>query len=175
MEKTKVMLNSVLHERTKIDRTTLIRYYVNEYKSSNPIFLFQFFKLVFRYIYENTDLEMLDLLVDNFYDEVCIYGHFATNEFNKLLANLISLNKVSEVIKISPFIQELGNKKTLKLAKKFLYSLEKAKYIDSREVFAVKKSVYYLDNKLKLGKKKAKVEILDQGIFVKWKKFECLR
>lgn len=176
MEKAKMMLNSVLHETNKIDRSVLIKYYVNEYKSSNPIFLFQFFKLVFKHIYEKEDLEFLDLLIDNFYDEVCMYGHLATTEFNNIISSFILSNKLSYIIKISPFASEIGDKTTLKLMKKLLSSLELLKkYIDPKDMFVMKRSIYDLENKLKPSNQKNTIEILDQGIFVKWRKFECIK
>ncbi|MFN4245304.1 MAG: hypothetical protein ACK4F9_04045 [Brevinematia bacterium] len=172
MEKAKMMLSSVLYEKDKIDRSVLIRYYIDEYKSSNPIFLSQFFKLMLKYIYENRDFDMLDLLIDNFYDELCMYGHTATKEFNNLLSYFILSNKVLYVIKVSPLIPEIGNKTTLKLIKNFIVSIEKSKYTNPKELFIVKKSLFDLDSKLKTEKATMNLDIIDQGIFIKWKKFE---
>ena len=175
MEKAKMMLDSILHEKGKIDRSILIRYYIDEYKSSNPIFLSQFFKLVFKYIYEKKDFEMLDLLVDNFYDEVCMYGHMATKEFNDILSYIISSDKPLYITKISPFIAEIGDKKTLNLVKKFTSSIEKSKYISTKEIFTLKKSLFDLYNKLKMLNETSKLDVIDQGIFIKWKKFEKVK
>lgn len=174
MERARMMLNSILHEKSKIDRSILIRYYINEYKSSNPIFLFQFFKLVLKHIYENEDFDTLDLLIDNFHDEICMYGHMATNEFNKLLSHFVSSGRVSYVVKVSSLVPEIGDKTSLKIMRKFLLSLEGAKYIDPREIFTVKKAIYDLDNRLNSTKDKTTIDILDQGITMKWKKFEHL-
>lgn len=174
MEKAKMMLDSVLHEKNKIDRSVLIKYYINEYRTTNPIFLFQFFKLVFKHIYENQDKEMLELLIDNFYDEVCMYGHLSTPEFNNLLQYFISSSQVSYIIKLCQFTSEIGDQKTLILLKKFLQTLKTSKYIGSKEIFTIKKSIYDLETKIKKEKESVKINIIDQGIFVKWKKFEVI-
>lgn len=170
-----MMLESVLHEKNKIDRSVLIKYYVNEYKSTNPIFLFQFFKLVFKHIYENQDNEMLELLIDNFYDEVCMYGHLSTPEFNNLIQNFIYSNQVSYIIKLCQFVPEIGDKKTLQYLKKFLQTLKVSKYIGNKEIFTIKKAIYDLESKINKEKEQIEINIIDQGIFVKWKKFEILK
>lgn len=170
-----MMLESVLHEKNKIDRSVLIKYYINEYKSTNPIFLFQFFKLVFKHIYEKQDTEMLELLIDNFYDEVCMYGHLATPEFNNLLQHFISSNQLSYILRLCQFVAEIGDKKTLSQLKRFLHTISLSKYIGSKELFTIKKAIHDLEQKIKKEKEQTEITIIDQGIFVKWKKFEVIR
>ncbi|MCX8029646.1 MAG: hypothetical protein N2712_06610 [Brevinematales bacterium] len=174
MEKIKMMLNSILHEKNLIDRTILLRYYVNEYKSSNPIFLFQFFKLIFNYINSKNDFEFLELMIDNFYDEICMYGHWATKEFNDILSFFIATNKISYIIKLSHLVPELGDKSTLRLVKKLLQSLENNKYVDPKNLYIIKKSYHELDTKIRSANKKAGIYPLDQGIIIKWKRFEVV-
>ncbi|MGC8870438.1 MAG: hypothetical protein ACP5PT_05040 [Brevinematia bacterium] len=174
MEKAKMMLNSILHEKNKIDRTILIRYYISEFSTSNPVFLFQFFKLLLKYIYEEGDFEMLDLIVDNFYDELCMYGYYSTNEFNLILEGFASSGSLAYVVKMVKFIPELGDKKTLKILKSFLNSIYSLNYFDPKDIFVIKKAIFDLSNKLYRVKKDQDVDIIDQGIFVKWKKFEVV-
>lgn len=174
MERAKMMLESIIHEKSKIDRTVLIKYYITEYSTSNPIFLFQFFKLLLKYIYEKGDFEMLDLVIDNFYDELCMYGYYSTNEFNLILENFCNSGSIGYVVKMAGFVEELGNKKTLKILKAFLNNISSSsKYIDPKDIFVIKKSIFDLTNKIKSTKKKnQEIDIIDQGVFIKWKKFE---
>lgn len=173
MEKAKMMLNSVLHEKNQVDRSVLIRYYISEYKSSNPIFLSQFFKVMFDYIYKEEDLGLLDMLIDNFYDEVCVYGYSSTKEINSLLSYFVSSGKVSYIIRLSPIASELGDSKTLKIMNKILMEIRRSRYIDPKDIFTIKKAIHDLQTRISLGRR-VKVDIIDQGIFSKWKRFECL-
>lgn len=173
MERAKMMLNSILREKSPVDRTILIRYYISEYKSANPIFLSQFFKVMFDHIYREGDIELLDVLIDNFYDEVCMYGHISTREINNLLSYFISSGKISYIVRLSPIASELGDSRTLKIMNRILLEIGRSRYIDPKDIFTIKKSIYDLRTKISLGKR-VKVDIIDQGIFSKWRRFECL-
>jgi len=173
MEKAKMMLSSILVENDKLEMTILIRYYINEYKSSNPIFLSQLFRLILKHIYENHNLRLLDVILDNFSQELGLYSYESYDELNNLLLYLIKENHLEFISKILQIVPRIGNQKTLSILGELISVLEKSKYTDSKMLYDLKKAYFDLNNNISLAKKGWNLlDIIESESIVRWKKFE---
>ncbi len=173
MEKARMMLNSIISEPDKVGKTMLIKYYISEYRATNPIFLAQLFKLILKYIYENEDFELFEVIFENFSQELGVYGYESQEELNNLISYLIQGNYLEMIKKTLQVIPRIGNQRTLTLLKELIQNLEKSKYIDTKLLYDLKKSTFDLKTNIENAKKSLHLlNIIEPESTVRWKKFE---
>ncbi len=171
MNKAKMMLNSVLHEKNKINKSILIKYYIEEYKKLNPTFVPQIFEVFLEHIAHTKDLETLELITSNFAQELAMYGVESIRWLEVIVEYLIDKGYINLLVKISPILENFGNKHIFRLLKKLVKNPNITSYVKPDDVYVLKKAMFNIKDNISAKKNsKEKLDIILPDDIFKWRK-----